>query len=433
MYPLANRLAIVAATLIVAAAAYAISRFDNDSAAAPTPAPTPAVTAAATPTPTPTPTATPDPLPAAGQGLAIGVTEPNPNLVAGDRAVPEPWARWRDALGAIRPAFYRLVVDWASLQPSAGTPADLAAPNAGCMRAVGPCLGWTGVRDQLRALASRQREGGWTGLAVITGTPDWAAAPAAGCERAGTQPKSRPPRADALPAYQQLVTDLLTVAAQEGADVRFWSAWNEPNHPAFISPQRAACDPASPTQAAAPYAALVRALGQALTTFGGDHRLVLGETAGLLKPTPNTTTVPEFIAALPQDVVCASTVWSQHAYIGGPDPVAAVAAALDARGCPEPKTIWITETGVGPAPTEYSAARAIADEREGCRELHDRLVTWWNDPRVTVAFQYTLRQDDRFPTGLVTTDLAAPRPTLAEWTAWGGARPASAPPPPPAC
>jgi hypothetical protein len=422
-------LALTIAALVAAAAVAAVTRLD-DSTAAPRPAP-----AATAPAATPSATATPDPVPAAGRGLEIGVTEPNPNLVASPamRTVPEPWAKWRDALGAIRPAFYRLVIDWPSIQPSADGSADLSAPNGGCMRAITPCLGWGGVRDQLRALASRQREGGWVALVVIAGTPDWAASAPAGCEREGAQARSRPPRPDALPAYQKLVTDLLAAAAQEGADLRFWSAWNEPNHPAFVSPQRPACDAAAPTAAAAPYADLVHALQGALATVPGDHRIVLGETAGLLEPTLRTTSVPEFIAALPQDVVCASTVWSQHAYIGGPDPVGPAAAALAARGCPQPHTIWITETGVGPAPTDLSAARAIADEREGCRELHARLVRWFDDPRVTVAFQYTLRQDDRFPTGLVTTDLTASRPALAEWTAWGSARLPTAPPPPAAC
>jgi hypothetical protein len=153
----------------------------------------------------------------------------------------------------------------------------------------------------------------------------------------------------------------------------------------------------------------------------------------LLKPTPNATTVPEFIAGLPQDVVCASVVWTQHAYIGGQDPVGPAAKALAARGCPQAQTIWITETGVGAAPSDLSAARAIGDAQEGCRALHERLVQWWNDPRVTVAFQYTVREDDKFPTGLVSTDLSAVRPALAEWTAWGGTRPPAAPPPAAAC
>jgi hypothetical protein len=425
--------ALAVAGLVAVATAAAVDRLDATAAPSPTPPAAAPTSTPAAPTPAPTP-ATP-PLPAAGSGLAIGVTEPNPNLVSSPQAqgVPEPWAKWRDALGAIRPRYYRLMVDWPSLQPSASSPPDLSAPNAGCMRAIAPCLGWNGVRDQLRALASRQREGGWQALVVITGTPDWAAAPPSGCERPGTQPRARPPRADALPAYRALVTDLLAAAAQEGADLRFWSAWNEPNHPAFISPQRTACDARAPSAAPAPYAELVRSLQQALLGATGDHQIVLGETAGLLKPTPNATTVPEFIAALPQDVVCASTVWTQHAYIGGPDPVDAAATALAARGCPQPHTIWITETGVGPAPTDLSAARAVSDEQEGCRALHARLVRWWNDPRVTVAFQYTLRQDDRFPTGLVTTDLTASRLTLGEWTAWGGARDPAAPPPNATC
>jgi hypothetical protein len=38
---------------------------------------------------------------------------------------------------------------------------------------------------------------------------------------------------------------------------------------------------------------------------------------------------------------------------------------------------------------------------------------------VTVAVQYTFREDDRFPTGLVTTDLARARPALRVWQAWG--------------
>src|SRR3954464_4729864 len=343
MYRPRHWLALAAAALVIPPSAFVIPHRDGDSQAAPPPAPAPS------PAATPVPSPTPPPAPAAGPGLAIGVTEPNPNLVASpsDRAVPEPWARWRDALGAIRPAYYRLMIDWPSIQPHADQPADLSAPNAGCMRALTPCLGWGGVRDQLRALASRQREGGWQALVVITGTPDWAAAPPSSCERSGTKPRPRPPRPDALPAYQRLVTDLLAAAAQEGADLRYWSAWNEPNHPYFL----ASCD--QPGQ----YAQLVRALQQALA--GTDRQIVLGETAGLLSSKPYVSTVPDFIAKLPQDVVCASGVWSQHAYIGGPDPVQPVAAALAARGCPAP-TFWITETGVGAVTPDRSARAAPA-------------------------------------------------------------------------
>jgi hypothetical protein len=60
-------------------------------------------------------------------------------------------------------------------------------------------------------------------------------------------------------------------------------------------------------------------------------------------------------------------------------------------------------------------------------------VRWWEDPRVTIAFQYTVREDDKFPTGLVSTDLTHERPALKEWTAWGGGRKATDPPPQSTC
>src|SRR3954447_2663931 len=324
------------------------------------------------PAPTAVATASPavSPIPAAGPGLAVGVTEFNPNLVSAGGDPPQPWAGVRAPLAAIKPQFFRLVIDWPHIQPTADAPPDLSHLETGCVREVGPCLAYNGVRDQLKALASRQRQGGWQALVVITGTPDWAAGPPSGCERKQAGPSSRPPRADALPAYEKLITDVLAAAAQEGADLRFWSPWNEPNLPPFISPQRAACDPASPSLAPASYAAIAHAAIDALDQAPGDQQLVIGETAGIVKSTKLTTSVQEFIAGLPQDVVCASTIYTQHAYIGGPDPVDDVGSALAARDCPQPHTIWITETGVGPAPKAFSG---ITDRTARCHALHERL------------------------------------------------------------
>jgi hypothetical protein len=232
-----------------------------------------------------------------------------------------------------------------------------------------------------------------------------------------------------LRAYRDLILRALFVAQVEGASIRYVSPWNEPNHPYFLAPQRAACSPSSPSLAAPPYAALARA---AQTALSGDQELVLGETAGILEPTARATSVPEFIRALPRSLVCSTRVWSQHAYIGGTDPVAAVSAALDARGCRRRQAIWITETGVGPAPGGLSLARGITSERQGCRLLHRRLVDWYEDRRVTLAVQYTFREDNLFPTGLATADLKRARPALHEWQAWGSRRP-DAPPPKSTC
>ena len=155
---------------------------------------------------------------------------------------------------------------------------------------------------------------------------------------------------------------------------------------------------------------------------------MLGETAGV-QPSARATASREFIARPPARASSArAPVWSQHGYVGGADPVATVKAALATRRCPREHAIWITETGVGRA-GGLSLARGITSERQGCRLCTGACSRWHADPRVTAAVQYTLREDDLFPTGLVTTDLARARPALREWQAWGARDAASAPPP----
>ena len=386
---------------------------------------------AATPSPTPTAAPTPAPQPA----LAVGVTELDPLLVAalGTREAPAPFAHWRDELGAIHPRYYRLVLSWGTLQPDPAAPPNLDLPQTGCMRDKPPCAPWTGVRDQLRALASRQREGGWEAEVVITGTPAWAAAPQQGCLAGASGSVGAPLRPEALPAYRELVTTVLDAARQAGATLRYWSPWNEPNLAYFVAPQRSRCDAAAPSLAAATYVPIAEALRQALAAAPGEQELVLGETAGATRPTAKRTSVGEFIAALPRDLVCAAAVWGQHAYVGAENPVDAVSAALRARGCPSIPPIWITETGVGAVDTTFAITRGIQSAQGGCRRLHASLVDWWRDPRVAAAFQYTFREDNLFRTGLVSTDLTSARPALREWQAWGAHTDPSAPPPAEAC
>ena len=364
--------------------------------------------------------------PVPGGSLAVGLTEENANLIA---ALPGPaidtvWGRWRAQLVRMNPVLYRVMVPWSLVQPERDRPPDFTTLDNGCVRDKGPCASFAGLRAQFQAIAAR----GAQAMVVFVGLPAWAMAQVPGCTR-GVSPTAGSPRADALPAYTQLVAATLAEARADGADVRYVSPWNEPNHPAALAPQRRDCDPASPSIAAHTYVQLARAAQPAL----GDAELVLGETAGFREPTSRATSLPEMIRALPRAIVCASHIWSQHAYIGGTDPVALVEKELDARGCPRPHVVWITETGVGPAPGGLSLARGITSAAQGCRLLHQRLLHWYRDPRVTVAVQFTFREDNLFPTGLVTTDLVRARPALAEWQAWGGARAPDAPPPPSTC
>ena len=364
--------------------------------------------------------------------LAVGITEANPSLVwsPAARPVAPPFEPWRRELGRIAPAYYRLVVDWPSLQPSADEPPDLAAANGGCMRTILPCAPYAGLREQLQALASRQREreGGWEAVVVITGSPRWAAGPRAGCERVGTEARSRAPRPGALEAYARLVRGVLDEAKAAGAELRWWSAWNEPNRYVSFSPQRGRCRPGARSIAAARYAALVRVLRRTLEGARGRHGYVLGDLAGVVGRSLGESTVREFIRGLPSDVVCGTGIYAQHSNIGSPDPVPAAVEALAAHGCRERHEVWITQTGALLRRDQPASERPAA-----CRALHERLVRWYRDPSVTAAIQYTFREDDLFRMGLADPRLRRALPALGEWQAWGGRTRPTDPPPKPAC
>jgi hypothetical protein len=364
-----------------------------------------------------------------GGELAVGITEPNPNFFR-DGDVPGEFARWRDELRELQPAIYRLTVDWAGLQPEQGAPPQFDQHHTGCMREHGPCAQWNGLRDQLRALADRQKDSpeSWQALVVPFGTPAWAAAPAGGCERAGSEPRNRPPAPGQEAAYGRFVQAVLALAKEEGAVLHYWSPWNEPNHPYFLSPQRTECERTAPSAAADSYGRIATALTQALDEAPGDQEIVLGEMAGLVDQKSQYTNVFEFARRLPQKVVCGARIWGQHLYVGGEDAVTDLLKALKAHKCETTHEIWITETGVGGTQT---GAERKSKGGSACRQIRKALLGWYEDPRVTAAIQYTLREDDAYPVGLVTTDLSESYSTLKEWKAWGAARrPDPADPPP---
>ncbi len=70
---------------------------------------------------------------------------------------------------------------------------------------------------------------------------------------------------------------------------------------------------------------------------------------------------------------------------------------------------------------------------EGCKAMNVALTDWYKNPRVDVAFQYTFREDDLFPVGLVDPGLTKTYPTFFLWRAWGQRSNAAAPPPTSEC
>jgi hypothetical protein len=372
-----------------------------------------------------------------GQGLAIGLTEANASLLGPPGAgPPNSFARSRTLLTALHPDFLRIEVDWSKLQPTPGSALGLSAPNDGCDRGLRPCAVFAGLASELHAIAQQQRAGaGWEPVIVIDGVPAWAAHPPGGCERPSTAPRSRPIAPAALNSYRGLIAALVALGVREGVALHWWDAWNEPNHPFFISPQRQGCDSHAAALSPAVYATLVRAMRDELRALGGDRRLVLGDLAGYVKPPgPRAVSVSEFIADLPQDVICAGSAWAVHDYgTRYADPAAALAPvhelerALDRRGsCGGAAHVWITETGAG-GPNPRSIVR---DTRAACRRLATAMAAWNADHRIDAAFQYTFREDPAFRVGLADPTLQTVSPAYYEWLAWGARRPSDPAPPP---
>jgi hypothetical protein len=393
----------------------------------------------------PAPTA-PKPAPQPpGEGLAVGIGETNASLLWSRAAQPElpgGLGPWRDRLAALKPRYYRLLVDWARLQPDESQAPDWAMPETGCQRGRPPCAPFAGIRDTLRAIASQQKaQGGFEVLVSIIDVPNWAAAPASGCERADATPRSRPISDRGLDGYRALIGSLNELATSEGVALRYWSPWNEPNGTFFVSPQRATCDRSSPAVSPQVYTRLARAMRAELDALPGAQHLVIAELAGLPGPRLRGAGVDEFYAGLPDDVICSAAVFAQHAYVerNRPEsarrPVEQLEAALDRHPCAADKPIWVTETGVGGPDVGGPRKGGLASLRRDCRALDAALRRWDVDPRVQAAFQYTFRDDPAFPVGLADAGLTHTWPAYDEWLAWGGDRPPSGPAPdlPAAC
>jgi hypothetical protein len=369
---------------------------------------------------------------APGGGLAIGLTEINPDLFWHGKDVGD-FDPWRDRAEALKPQIYRLTVDWATLQPSADAPVDWTRASDGCMRAMKPCRPYSGIRDTLRAIRSQQEAGnGFATMVVIYGVPEWAAIKPKGCERDDIGARSRPITAQGLDAYKKLVRSLQDLSRQEGVSIRWWSPWNEPNGPFFISPQRAECRGSSKALSPAVYAKFALAMREELEP---GQQLVVGELAGLENARKYGTSISEFFAGLPDDVVCNAGVFAQHAYAkrgdkaDDPGAVGALEEVLDGRPCARDKPIWVTETGVGGPHVGDERSPKEESIRADCQALNVALRRWDKDPRVDAAIQYTFRDDPVFPVGLADAELTKEWPAYQLFKAWGGARNPDGPPP----
>jgi len=356
------------------------------------------------------------------------------------------------ATDRIAPRFVRVDVRWDLLQPEEGAALDPARViGDGCGReGAQPCSGPISLARTLGALKAAQaaHPGRYRPLISFWGMPGWAGAAGDGCEAAQAREGARPLAPGKEPAYRAAVAAVwgaVRAAGLQGAD---WTPWNEPNAPYFLDPQRASCAPDAEPRSPAQFSRLVVAMDAELDRLRaaapegsparGD-RLVVGELAAWGAPSRRAVPADEFLRALPDDVLCRADVLSVHGYLearprsGKGEPIAAGLRELDRRPCLDGRPAWITETAVG-APRAGGRRQAQASTLQAeCRLMDRQLDRWYHDPRVTAAFQYSVREDPAFPTGLLPEDLSRTFPVAQVWAAWGGDRaPEAAPPAVPA-
>lgn len=351
----------------------------------------------------------------------------------------------RELVGAMAPRHVRIDVRWDQLQPTADAPLDPSrVHDDGCGRDAappcGPPISLTAVLAQVAA-QQRAHPGAFRPLITFWGMPDWAGeAPAEGCGR--VRPGARPLAPGSTEAYQAAIRAVWVAVRDAGITASDWTPWNEPNAPYFLGPQRASCSRDAEPRSPGPYARMAVAMDEALRALRGsdpaatrDHRLVLGETAAWGAPSSRVVPADEFLRALPDDVLCRADVIGLHGYLdarpreGRGEPVAAALGEVERRPCLDDAPVWITETGVGAPGSGRERRGDRATLRDECRLMADQLTRWFHHPRITAAFQYSVRDDAAFPTGLVDQRVTTTYPVAAVWTAWGGRRAPDDPPP----
>ena len=123
-------------------------------------------------------------------------------------------------------------------------------------------------------------------------------------------------------AYRKLVEDVIALGGRLGVDLRYWSAWNEPNHPFFdLAPARGLrC--ASPSLAVERYAELTRNLKRALDEAPETSSTCSASSPASTRARPRVRRSRSSFASCRRPIVCGSTILSQHGYITGIDPSA---------------------------------------------------------------------------------------------------------------
>jgi hypothetical protein len=234
----------------------------------------------------------------------------------------------------------RVTIEWAYIAPAATAntkPAGFAAATPGAY----PAGVWSRY-DRIVELAKARGIG--VDFNVTAPGPAWAMQPVPAAQRSGTTPAVYEPSASAFGSFVRALgtrysgTYVPPGAARPLPRVNYWSIWNEPNQPAWLSPQWRTAGhhpvPASPQLYRALVDASVRALVATGHTFGRDTVLV-GETAPEGSIVPVAGTSPQrYVSATGAEDAMTPMVFLRALYCVSSRYQRLMGAAATAVGCP---------------------------------------------------------------------------------------------------
>jgi hypothetical protein len=283
----------------------------------------------------------------------------------------------------------RAWIEWDKLAPT--RPADARDP-------FDPAYRMSDTDDLIRSAQMR----GMEVLLTIWGTPSWANE-GAGPNRAPTDPK-------ALEDFSYAIAARYSGRFAGYPFVRFYTVWNEPNLPTFLSPQY---DLGGRSVAPAVYAGLFRAGARGIKQANPLAKIGLGETSPWGSPARGSTAPGVFARSLSRlRPALAFDAWALHPYATSPSlpPTqrvhwpnvtmtqlprfeASLARWFGRKRVP----VWITEYDYRTEPGGVSWAQQAAYLREA-------LAMATADPAVEMFVWYVLRDDPRgpWPSGLLT-------------------------------
>ena len=299
--------------------------------------------------------------------------------------------RWLDVAAQSHAGVIRAWIEWGKIAPT--RPASPRDP-------FDPAYVMTDTDDLVRAAQMR----GMEVLFTIWGTPSWA--------NDGAGPAHAPTDAQDLEDFAYAIASRYSGRYVGYPFVRFYTVWNEPNLPAFLSPQY---DLGGNSVAPATYARLYRAGYAGIKAASPLARVALGDTSpwgGVNAGSHSPGAFAHALSQLAPDL--RFDAWAHHPYATAPDlppsqrvrwpnvtltQLSRFETAL-ARWWHRPSVpIWITEYDYRTRPQAASGV-SYADQ---ARYLEDALGMATADPNVSMFVWYVLRDDPEgpWPSGLV--------------------------------